>query len=206
MTTWATPLVVEYDGVTQVVTNGTNRIRSYNLATGKLLWQCGGLTRAVIPCPVTSGDLVYCMTGYRGFALNAIQLSAMGDITDTEKIAWKKSNNTSYVASPLLYDDLLYMTKSRSSVLSCLDAKTGREHYSGRRLPGIDSIYASLVGADGKVYVTGRNGTTVVLKHGLTYEVLATNKLDEGIDASPVIVDKRIYLRGTKHLFCIAEN
>ena len=64
----------------------------------------------------------------------------------------------------------------------------------------------SLTGAAGKVYIAGRNGTTVVLRHGPKYEVLATNKLDEGFDASPVIVGKQIFLRGGQHLYCIAEN
>ncbi len=64
-------------------------------------------------------------------------------------------------------------------------------------------LYASLAGAAGKVYIAGRDGKTVVLKHGPKYEVLSTNQLDEGIDASPVIVGTQLFLRGQKHLYCI---
>ncbi len=125
---------------------------------------------------------------------------------DTDKIAWNRKDNGPYVTSPIVYDSLLYFTKGRSGILSCVDAKTGKEHYINQRLPDFDMMYASLVGAAGKVYVTARNGTTLVLKHGPKYEVLATNKLDDVIDASPVIVGKRLFLRGNKHLYCIARS
>ncbi len=204
--TWATPLIVEQGGVTQVVTSGKNRVRSYDLATGKLIWECGGQASNPIPSPVTLDGIVYCMTGFRGYALYAIPLDAKGDITDTDKIAWNRKDNGPYVASPIVYDGLLYFTKGRSGILSCVDAKTGKEHYTNQRLPDFDMLYASLVGAASKVYITARNGTTLVLKHGPKYEVLATNKLDDVIDASPVIVGKRLFLRGNKHLYCIARS
>jgi outer membrane protein assembly factor BamB len=205
-TTWATPLVVEHDGVTQVVTNARNRTRSYDLATGKLIWECGGQAGNPIPSPVTLDGTVYCMTGFRGFAMHAIPLSAKGDITDSEKMAWQRSDAAPYVASPLLYDDLLYFTKERTGIFFCLNAKSGKVNYSNKRLPGINMLYASLAGAAGRIYIAGRDGKTVVLKHGLEYEVLATNELDEGIDASPVIVGPQLFLRGQKHLYCIATD
>ena len=205
-TTWATPLIVEHKGRMQVVTNGRTRTRSYDLATGELLWQCGGMTGNPIPMPVTRDGIAYLMTGFRGYALYAIPLDARGDLTGTDKIVWKRNQDTPYVASPLLYDNLLYFTKERTGMIACAEAANGKIHFSGERLADIRTIYASLVGAAGKVYVTGRGGTIVVLKHGPKYEVLATNKLGEGIDASPVIVGKELILRGQKHLYCIATH
>jgi outer membrane protein assembly factor BamB len=205
-TTWATPFIVEHDGKMQVITNGRTHTRSYDLATGELLWQCGGMTGNPIPTPVTRNGTAYLMTGFRGYALYAIPLSARGDLTGTDKIIWHRNQDTPYVASPLLYDSLLYFTKERTGMIACAEVATGKIHFSGERLAGIRTIYASLVGAAGKVYVTGRGGTIVVLKHGLKYEVLATNKLNEGIDASPVIVGKELILRGQKHLYSIAKH
>ena len=205
-TTWATPLVVEYDGTTQVVTNAKNRTRSYDLANGNLIWECGGQASNPIPSPVTLDGMVYCMTGFREFALHAIPLDVKGDITDSEKISWQRNDAAPYVASPLLYEDLLYFTKERTGILFCVNAKSGEVYYSNKRLPGINLLYASLVGAAGKVYIAGRDGITVVLKHGPKYEVLGTNQLDEGIDASPVIVGSQLFLKGNKHLYCIATN
>jgi len=205
-TTWATPLVVEHNGTTQVVTNAKNRTRSYDLANGDLIWECGGQASNPIPSPVTLDGTVYCMTGFRGFALHAIPLDAKGDITDSEEISWKRNDAAPYIASPLLYEDLLYFTKDRTGILFCVNAKSGEVYYRDKRLPEIDMLYASLVGAAGKVYIAGRDGTTVVIKHGLEYEVLGTNQLDEGIDASPVIVGSQLFLRGNKHLYCIATD
>ena len=67
-------------------------------------------------------------------------------------------------------------------------------------------MFASPVGAKERVYFAGRNGTTVVLKNGATFEVLAKNKLDDGFDASPALVDNEIFLRGYEHLYSIAER
>jgi hypothetical protein len=108
-----------------------------------------------------------------------------------------------YVASPLILDNLIYYTKERQGILSCTDAATGEPKYGPERLPGIDTIYASLAGAAGKIYIAGREGTTLVLRHGPKFEVLASNRLDEGVDASPVLLGKELYLRGSKSLYRI---
>lgn len=205
-TTWNTPLILERNGVTQVIVNGTNRARSYDLATGKVIWECGGQKTNPIACPVATEDLAFCMTGYRGYALYAIPLDAQGDITDTDKVAWTRESGTPYVASPVLVDELLYFTRSRSSVITCVEAATGKEVYADQHLEGIGDLYASLAGADGRIYVVARSGAAAVLRHGPKLEVLATNTLGEGVDASPVLVGRELYLRGAENLYCIAED
>ncbi len=205
-TTWNTPLILEHGGKTQVIVNGMNRARGYDLETGEVIWECGGQAMGAVPTPVKYNDLVICMTGHRGAALYAIPLSSEGDITDTDKVAWKLDRDTPYVPSPLLYDDLLYFTKSNNAILSCFKAETGEEVYKTERLPDIDMIYSSPVGAAGRIYIAGRNGTTDVIKHGPEYKVLATNVLDEPIDATPAIVGNEIIIRGEKSLYCISEN
>jgi len=100
VSSWATPLVVEHAGKTQVVVNGTKRVRSYDAANGKVLWECGGQTVNAIPSPVVSDALAICMSGYRGSAARAIPLDSMGDVT--EKPAWRHDRGTPYVPSPLL--------------------------------------------------------------------------------------------------------
>jgi outer membrane protein assembly factor BamB len=202
-TGWATPLVVEHGGRTQVVLNGTNRSRSYDAKTGELIWECGGQTVNAIPSPVRHGDRVICMSGYRGYYAVSIPLDANGDVTETSTPVWKYARGTPYVPSPLLYDDLLYFTQANSAILTCLDAKTGEVVYDRQRLSDLNDLYASPSAAAGKVYITDRDGTTMVVKHGRQYEVLAVNKLDDPIDASPVIVGKQLLLRGRKHLYCL---
>ena len=205
-TTWNTPLIIEHNGVTQVIVNGTNRTRSYDLKDGRLIWECGGQFTNPIASPVTANGIVYCMTGYRGYALYAIPLDSKGDITDSDKILWRRDSGTPYVASPLLYNGLLYFVKGRNGILSCVRADTGEELFAEQRLDAVPDIYSSIGGAAGKVYVTSRDGATVVIKHGPELEILATNRLDEGVDASPVFVGNDLFLRGTKHLYCISDK
>jgi outer membrane protein assembly factor BamB len=201
-TTWATPLIAEFRGRTQVVMNG-KRVRSYDLATGDLIWECGGQATNPIACPVRVGDNVVCMTGYRGYAIYAIPLDSLGDVTDSDTIAWHRTDAAPYVASPTLYKGRLYFTKSREGIISSIDAATGAVVIPPTRLPAIGTVYASPVAAEDRIYFTGRDGTTVVIKHADTFQVIATNRLEEGIDASAVILGDELFLRGEKHLYCL---
>ena len=204
-TSWATPLVVEHDGKAQVVTAATGKIRSYDLATGKLIWECAGLTRNVIPSPVAAEGLVYCVSGYSGNALLAIRLDCEGDLTGTDAIAWSYKKNTPYVPSPLLYGGKLYFFAVNNGTLSCFDAKSGRALIDAEKLDELQGVYASPVGASDRVYLVGRNGATVVLKQSEKLEKLAVNQLDDKFDASPAAVGKELFLRGQAYLYCIAE-
>ena len=206
-TSWATPLIVESNGQPQVITSATSHIRSYDLANGELLWESSGMTRNVIPSPVAANDMVYVMSGFRGNALQAIHLSkAKDNIAGSKALVWTLDRDTPYTPSPLLYDDMLYFLKRNDGILACFNANTGDEHFSRQRLEGIEGVYASPVGASGRIYIASRNGSTQVIKHGTQYEVLAINKLDDGFSASPAVVDNELYLRGEKNLYCVAEK
>lgn len=204
VTSWATPLLVEREGKAQLIVNAAKRVRSYEPETGKVLWECGGQTINVIPSPVRVDDMVVCMSGYRGAFAAAIPLSSSGDVTGKE--AWKHEQGTPYVPSPMLADGRLYFTSMNTGMLTCLDAKTGKVVFEKERLPGLMSLYASPVAARDRIYFTGRDGTVVVIKRSDKLEVLATNRLGEGVDASPALVGKELFLRGEKHLYCIAAD
>jgi len=207
ITSWATPLIVEHQGKPQVITNATNRVRSYDLATGKVLWETSGMTVNTIPSPVCANNMVYVTSGFRGSALLAIRLdAAQGDLANSNAIVWRYDQDTPYVPSPLLYGDCIYFLKVNSGILSCFNATTGAENYGRQRLEGINSIYSSPVAARDRVYLTSRDGATLVIKHGAKFEVLATNSLADGFDASAAIVDNEFYLRGRKFLYCLAEK
>jgi outer membrane protein assembly factor BamB len=204
---WATPLVVEHNGRQQVVTNGMNRLRSYDLETGKIVWESQGTTMNAIPSPVAADGVVFVTSGFRGNNLKAIRLAdASGDLTGSKAIVWSLDRDTPYVPSPLLYDGILYLLKSNAGILSAFDAKSGKPHYQLQRLEGIPDAFSSPVGAGGRVYLTGRDGTTLVIRHGPTFEVLAKNSLDDGFDASPALVDGEIFMRGYRYLYAIADR
>ena len=201
-TTWATPLIVEHNGKTQVITNGTKRLRSYDLATGDIIWQSTGTTLNAIPSPILDGTSVICMAGYQGNAAFAVSLDATGETTDTD-VKWRFDHDTPYVPSPLLVDGRLYFTKSLQAILNCLDVKTGKPIYDLQRLAGLQNMYASPVAADDKIYFTSREGVTLVIKNSPEFKVLATNKLAEPIDASPAIAGNQLFLRSKTSLYCV---
>jgi outer membrane protein assembly factor BamB len=206
-TSWSTPLVVERDGRGQAIVNATNLVRSYDVGTGEVLWEVGGMTANAIPSPVHADGTVFVMSGFRGNALLAIQPGERrGNLQGTEAIAWSYDQDTPYVPSPLLYDGALYFMKSNSGILSAFDTRTGQPRYTRQRTEPVQNVYASPVAAAGRVYIAGRDGDAVVLAHGPEYEVLATNSLDDGFDASPVPVGDTLLLRGRSHLYAIAGD
>ncbi|MCA9266343.1 MAG: PQQ-like beta-propeller repeat protein [Planctomycetales bacterium] len=202
---WATPLVVEREGRKQVIMNGQNCARAYDLETGNELWRCAGQTQRPVASPVHADDLVFVGSGHRGSYLGAFRLGGKGDIEGTAEVAWTIDRDTPDIASPLLSSGRIYFHKGKSGMLSCVDAKSGRPHYMSQRVSGLDSIYASPIAAGGYVYLTGRNGTTVVIKDANQFEVVASNSVDETVDATPAPVDNELFIRGENHLFCIAE-
>ena len=205
-TTWSTPYVLTHGGKTQVVINATTAVRSYELTTGKLLWECGGQTDNAIPSIVADQNTVYAMSGYRGNAALAIELGKSGDLTNSDSIRWKLDRGTPYVPSPLLYDGYLVFCQGNGAIVTCVDAASGEVYYSQERLSDVSGMYGSPVGVQNRIYLSGRDGTTVVLEKGKELKVLATNKLDDPIDASPAIVGNELFLRGHNFLYCIAEN
>ncbi len=210
-TSWSTPLIVESKGQAQVITNATNHIRSYDLATGDLIWESSGMgAPEVIPTPVAANDMVYLFCGgvsNKASRLKAVNLlEASGDITASTAIAWSLERDAPYVPSPLLYDNMLYFSKGNDGTLACFKADTGEEYYTRKRTKGIGTVYASPVAAGGRIYLSSRNGVTQVIKHGPQYEFLATNKLDDSFSASPAVAGNELFLRGEKYLYCITED
>ena len=195
------------NGSPQIITSATHRVRGNDLKTGALIWECGGMTDNVIPTPISNNGTLYVTSGFRGNALLAIRLSAAeGDITNSDAVLWRHDRDTPYTPSPLLYGNHLYFTKGNNGILTCLNAETGAPFYGPQRVEGMGDIYASPVGVNGRVYIVGRNGTTLVINHGNEYEVISRNVLDDEFSASPAIVGNEIYLRGRNALYCIAED
>ena len=132
---------------------------------------------------------------------------AAGDITGTDNIAWSRRRRTPYVPSPLLYGEWLYFLNHYQGVLSRVEPKTGAEPKGPFRLNGVFEIYASPVGAAGRVYISDRDGLTVVISHGAGVpDLLAQNPLADSFNASAAVAGKELFLRGMKYLYCIAAG
>lgn len=203
---WSTPLAINHNGQTEIIVSATKKVRSYDPATGKVNWESAGLGPNPIPVPVSENGLVYVMSGYRDPKLMAIKLGRQGDLSGSDAIAWSHTRGVPYTASPVLYENKLYVVTD-SGLVSAYNATTGQAYYAQARLPKNYNLKASLVGANGKLYLATEDGDVLVLKMGEKLEVLATNHLtDQVFIATPVIAAGELYLRGQHTLFCISEK
>jgi outer membrane protein assembly factor BamB len=201
---WSTPLGVEFGKRKQIIVTATNKVRSYDAATGKVIWETSGLGSNPIPVPVFQDGFVFVMSGHRDPKLMAIKLGKEGDISNSDSIVWSQTRGVSYTPSPVLFDNKLYVLTD-NGLISCFNATTGEAYYAQQRLPKGYNFKASLVGANGKLYLATEDSDVVVLKMGEKFEVLATNTLEDQVFiATPVIAAGEIFLRSQNALYCIS--
>ncbi len=208
-TSWATPIIIEHNNTPQVIVSGTERIRSYNLKTGNVIWACGGLSNNVVASPVYKDGILIAGSSYVKRMMLAIKLDgAKGDITNSEHVLWRRHQRTPYVPSPLFYKDSLYVLRHYQPILSRIDPKTGIDQNGPFRLPGLYNIYASPVAANDKIYITDQEGNTLVIEHNKNSELktLALNQLEDRFNASAAISKNQLFLRGEQYLYCISEK
>jgi outer membrane protein assembly factor BamB len=232
-TGWSTPLVWKTRGRTEVVCIGTPRARSYDAATGKPLWELGGMTGQCKASPAADGDLLYVGTGGGpgGFAgpggfggrrggfggdsgsrpLVAVKAGAAGDITlkagarSNDGVAWSLPNAGPATPSPLVYDGYLYVLEERGGFLSCYDARTGKQVYK-ERLPGARGFSSSPLAGDGKIYCLDDGGTTHVIKTGPEFRVLGKNAVEGMTWSSAAAAGGAIYLRTVDAVYCFKDR
>lgn len=207
ITSWSSPLIVDVAGKPQIVVAASRRVSGYDLASGKLIWECAGLSRNVVSTPVAADGLVFVSNSYDRRKLLAIRLEgARGDITETEHVVWSRDRDTSYVPSPLLHEGRLYFLKHSHGFLTAVKASSGKTLYGPVRLGKVRNVFASPVAAANRIYIASRDGATLVARTGSEFEPLATNELDDTFSASPAIVGKALYLRGDRYLYKIERS
>ncbi len=204
LTSWSTPLIVEHEGRVHVIVAAGGRTRGYDLRDGELLWSVSGLGMNAIPTPTYDAGILYLASGKMDSPrMLAVDLrGARGDLDRSRAVRWTLDRDTPYVSSPLLYRGQLYFFKHVQSFLTSVDAATGKTLFTER--VGLGNVFASPVAAGGKIYLLGRQGKALVLEPGPTLKVLAENQLDDGFDASPVVVGRDLYLRGRRFLYALA--
>jgi outer membrane protein assembly factor BamB len=213
-TNHSSPVVWKNRDRSELVTSGSHKVRSYDPATGKVLWELeiGGRCYS---SPVGGADMLYVgsesgmgMNGGGGGGLYAVKAGASGDITlkehDTSNagVAWSTSRGGPEKASPLIYQGHLYVLRTNGGVVTCYDKTTGKQIYR-QRIPGAAAFWTSPWAAEGKIFCLDDAGTTHVLDAGPEFKVLGTNKLNELFWASAAVADGSIYLRGVDNLYCI---
>lgn len=213
-TNWATPYIWENEKRTEIVTAGTNHVRSYDL-DGKLLWEFGGMSSIAIPTPFSKFGLLYVTSGYIGDEIRpvyAIRPGAAGDITlkpgqtSSQFIAWYLPQAGPYNPTPLIYGDYYYTLLDRG-FLTCHNAKTGEEVYGRQRVdPQAGAFTASPFAYNGKVFLLSEDGDTFVIQAGPQYKLLGKNSLDDMTMATPALVSGSLIIRTASHLYRISSR
>jgi outer membrane protein assembly factor BamB len=210
---WGTPFVWRTKGRTEVVACGGSGAKSYDPATGKMLWELSGLRGGFNATPVAGDEMLYLGAGgpMGNSPLYAVRAGASGDITlkdgarSNDGVAWMRTGAGPGIASPLVYGDYLYVLDQRGGMVSCYGAKTGKPAYQRQRVAGAKGFTASPWGNGGKVYCLDEDGQTFVLKAGPEFKLLGKNKIDEMCWATPALSGGALFLRGLDHLYCLKE-
>ncbi len=199
---FSTPMVIELNGMTQVISPGSGFVGAYNPQDGKELWRVGyGEGYSVVPRPVYAHGLLFLASGYERPTLYAIDpKGASGDVTETH-VVWTATKGAPLTPSMLVVGNELYAVAD-NGVATCFDARTGKVHWT-KRLAG--DFSASLVFADGRIYFQNESGVTYVVKAGPEYELLSTNDIEERTLATLVPADGAVFIRSESHLWRIGN-
>jgi outer membrane protein assembly factor BamB len=208
---WGTPTIHSSEGRTQVIVNGYKHVGGYDALTGQELWRLQSSSGIPIPTPFVAHDLIFITSGFGSRSpIFAVRTAARGDISLAENaraneyIAWSKPRRGSYIPTPIVYGDYLYIANEKG-ILSCYKATSGEEVYRTRVAGEIAAYSASPIAADGKVYFTSEEGDIHVVRAGPEYDLLATNPMGEACLATPAVAHGMIVVRTQHHLFGIGK-
>jgi outer membrane protein assembly factor BamB len=209
--TWSTPTVhAAADGATRILCNGFNEAAGYDFKTGERLWQIRGGGDIPVPTPVVAHGLAFFTNAHGGFSpIYAVKLTALGALTSKpgevlpEHVAWHRMRGGNYMQTPIVVGDLLYCCRD-NGVLTCLDAATGKEHYSERIEGGVGFTASSV--SDGRhLYFTSEDGQVHAVAAGTSYKHVATNPLGEVCMATPAISSGVLFFRTQGHVIAVGE-
>ncbi len=199
---FSTPIFRELAGKMQMIFLGNKEIASYNPEDGSKYWTIAGPSEDFCSSPVYNekSGLVLVSSAWPQRHLLAIKPDGSGDVSST-KIAWRSTEGAYYVPSPVTVGEYLLSTMT-SGIVHCIEAATGKILWK----ENLGKQYASGVLINGLLYMPCDKGIITVIKPGPAFEAVSKNDIGETMFASPAISNGRIYIRGTKHLFCIGEK
>lgn len=200
---FATPLLIEVKGKTQIISPASGAVIAYDPADGREIWRFRyGDGYSVVPRPLHRDGVIYVCSGFNRASIFAVKTDGSGDVTDTH-LVWQDDKTVPKESSPILVGDEIYFNDDKG-ILSCLDAATGKEHYR-ERLDGQGGYSASPVFAGGHLYFHNGGGITTVVKPGKVFRKVAENRLDEPGLSSFAVVSDGFVIRTETHLLRIGD-
>jgi len=208
---WSTPTVYTGGKRAEVVTNSPNFIRGYDPDTGKELWKLGGSSKITAPTPIFSGDKIVVASGRSPEApVFVIRAGAEGDITLAEgqtsnkAVVWSRQRAGSYMPTPLIYRDYLYVLRNEG-ILTCYRLATGEIEYVERIFHQGSGFSSSPVASDGRIYLSSEDGDVFTIKAGGKFELIGVNPMGQPLMATPAISGGMMFVRAEKDLFAIGK-
>jgi outer membrane protein assembly factor BamB len=212
---WSTPFVWKNDKRTEIVTPGSDKVRSYDL-DGKLLWWFKGMSHITVATPYADGGFVYVTSGFtrdKERPLYAIRPGGADDIslaagkTSNSAIAWSKPVGAPYIPTTLVYDGRLYVLYDNGT-LSAYNSQTGATLYDRQKLPGGKHFTSSPWANNGRVFCIDEDGMTYIVRAGDKFEFLSKNPLsdDDGCLATPAMAGDRLLIRTVSRVYCIRKS
>ena len=203
---WATPVIVDVDGHDQIVCSMPTRVVGYDPQSGDIIWWCDGIRGPkgdlAYSSPLIAGDLCLCTGGFGGPSL-ALKLGGRGDVTETHRL-WRKERNPQSIGSGVFIGTHVFRPNAGPGTIECIEVESGDVAWN-ERAEGANH-WGSMVAAEGRLYVTNQDGTTVVFKpNAEKYEQVAVNKLGEPSNSTPAFSNGNIFIRTNRHLFCIGK-
>lgn len=210
VSTWSTPAIHESETRTQIVCNGWKHMGAYDLNTGEELWKLSGGGDVPVPTPQVTDDLIVLTNGHGRSPIYVISPDARGDLTPKDGntpdgLLWHRKGGGSYMPTPLIYGKGLYIADDRGIVYA-VDARTGERAFRARVGEGKSTFSASAVAADGRIYLTGEDGSVYVIRAGDEFELLATNEMGEVCMATPAISNGELFIRTAGRLYCLSDG
>lgn len=202
---WSTPILVKVDGQDQLILGVPRKLKGFDPKTGKELWSCAGLGPLVYSSPLYADGVAVALSGFMGPGL-AVKVGGAGDITK-DRLWHHEKNNPQRIGSGVIVGEHLYILEE-SGAPHCYELRTGKELWASQmdKRPAGGGAWASMLHADGRLYVTTRSGTTQVFKASPTYELLASNRLGEHTDASLAASNGDLFIRTYKSLWRISDT
>jgi outer membrane protein assembly factor BamB len=199
---FSTPLVLEIDGRTQIVSQASGMVGAYDPADGSLIWKVTyGEGYSVVPRPVYSNGLIYVATGFDQASLLAIRPDgAKGDVTKTH-VVWEEDRYIGKTPCFVAGGEHLYLVDDTGSV-TCRDGKSGKLKWR-EKAPG--NFSSSPVLAGDKLYLSTEDGVSYVMEVSpRAGKVITEVDMGDRIFASPAIVDGAVFIRSEGHLWKIS--
>ncbi len=201
---YSSPILVEGDGGSQIVTTSYENVIGYDATTGKQLWRSPGFLGNGVPTAVASDTMIFAVSGYPDKVTKAIRIPT-GSSSDAVPAVWEYRKGTGYTPSPILYRGYLYLVSDKG-ILTCIEPETGTVVYEGGRIPVATFVRASPVAWDDKILLSGEDGDFFIIQAGPKHAVLGASSIEERVIASPAIASGRLFLRGEKHLYAIGTR